>query len=134
MKLLNASTLSGLKLDYAVAVTEGGFNIVKNPMGFNLSASQSGYWIWGKEGNDSFYRLIGHDYSPSSDHQIGGMLAEKHCISRVSLPNNKGWLANGLNAAGDSVEATGETSLIAAMRCYLMMVVGSEIEIRDTLL
>jgi len=134
MKSLSASVLSGTTLDYAVAIAVGGFNIVKNPMGFELSVSQSGYWIWGKEDNDSYYRLIGQDYSPSSDHQIGGALAETHCISRVSLPDNKGWLASGLNAAGDVVEATGETSLIAAMRCYLIVVVGNEIKIPDSLL
>lgn len=69
------------------------------------------------------------DYSVSWAH--GGPLIER---ANISLGKNcpKGWKAS-MSRGVVCASATGETPLLAAMRCYVLVKLGEEVEVPDPL-
>lgn len=124
MRKLLVEELENADLDLAVAICEN-YSIIKDPMGFKTGI-QSGFWIW-EDGNNNNYKLIGHDYSPSTKFDQGGLIIEREQIS-ISVFNQyqKTWSAV---SCLDTHKLNGETMLIAAMRCYVRTLVGDVIEL-----
>ena len=75
-------------------------------------------------------------YSPSTDWAQGGPIIEREEIelTRGSLDSNE-WVATIDLFEGDVMRESqsGETPLIAAMRCYVASKLGDEVEIPDEL-
>ena len=108
--------LTGVALDWAVAKCEGytckGESLTRN----NPLDDGALEHIWRK------------DYSPSTDWAQGGPIIERE---RIRIDPRGVWCA-----AHDSCEwtyYTGETPLIAAMRCYVASKLGDEVEIPEEL-
>lgn len=137
MRTVQVSLLNGMALDWAVAQCED-LPVKHDPMGFSKTdpeCLQSGFWVWEEAGNNlSRSQLIGHDYAPSEKFQQGGEIIQRERIS-LEAPS----AVSGLWTARIDLHncASGETPLIAAMRCYVMSKLGhdfgvSELVFRDT--
>jgi hypothetical protein len=135
MAFIKVSELSGVALDYAVALCEG-LPLKFDPMGFK-SGTVSGPWVWDerKGFNKAVYQRIGGEYSPSTNGSQGGQLIEDHkIISQIDRAHSmrEPWrCALSINPYD---LYSGETNLQAAMRCYVASVKGESIEIPDKLL
>lgn len=135
--LIKVSELEGAALDWAVAKCEGYVNLRNNPHAFNqdliMNRSDgqcvlfntlkfSSDWSWGGPIIERMvfkvFRNVGGNftaqikrrvpyYSPTYDADIG---------------------------MDEIVSYSGPTMLIAAMRCYVAIVLGSEIEVPDSLI
>lgn len=130
------SELSKKALDWTVAKCEG-LPLVLDPMGFKKDAptsSQAGWWVWddSKGFCKSDHRLIGHDYSPSTNWGQGGLI-----MTSIAGLQFKSWLESSSgtkceahihNYEGDWV-AFGSTILEAVMRCHVTSKLGDEVEI-----
>ena len=136
--IINISKLPLVAIDWAVASINRR-NIVRDPMGFkDPSLEQSGFWIWedgkGRKGG-STYLLIGADYSPTKNPSQGNQIADENFISRnVHYDENQApyWVASMISTKTDElIESKGETSLEAAMRCFVKSELGEEIEAPD---
>jgi hypothetical protein len=80
----------------------------------------------------------GEYYSPSTDWAQGGPIIEREGITVVCWAMRPGpdWMARlwlELNGR-DSVAFTGPTPLIAAMRCYVHLTLGDEVDVPKELL
>jgi hypothetical protein len=113
---LKTSELTGDTLDWAVSKCEG-LEVWREPDGMYLC-----------EGGE-----IGFRYRPSSEWMQGGPIIERE---RISLE----WMAGSGDAGADlwgadmyKAEATGDTALEAAMRCYVASKLGDEVDIPDVL-
>lgn len=136
MKQIKTSELTGMALDYCVAVCEGFTNLRKNPHAFCQDLIMT---CPRKEYGNAFL----DDLTPSSDWSQGGPIIEREKISV--------WLHEGGNAfraapeewmladpeseefinMADSV--IGHTPLIAAMRCYVASKLGDVVSVPDGL-
>jgi hypothetical protein len=140
MKTIKVSGLSGAALDWAVAKCEG----------------HTGKWI----NDDLEGNHIEKAYSPSTDWAQGGPIIEENGITLVNVEgdwNSKRrmydtfWIADeGQQCHSDVYGSqgdhwgncyqidkdciTGATPLIAAMRCYLAVKLGAEVEVPEELL
>lgn len=161
--LVKTSELTGVALDYAVAMCED-LPIKLDPMGFGKQ-SPGGYWVWPKEfPPKGGYLQIGKHYSPSKNWQQAGPIIERENISIIRCDDDyatdsKGYCTNeriqvwaasiGQNnlqynsfyqdsdGQYEIVEDDciyGPTPLIAAMRCYVASKLGEEMEIPEELL
>lgn len=117
----NVQDLEGYELDWAVAIVAGvpGIRVVQKPGKTCLYAMVSG---------------LDFPYQPSTDWAQGGPLAEGRGISIVeNLPCSPGrqWEARpSVTAKGaGGFYGYGPTMLTAAMRCYVGLAVGEEIEL-----
>lgn len=118
---MKTSELTGAALDWAVAKCEGW------PMG-----------IWYDEDGLPMIRDDEvPEYKPSTDWSQGGPIIEREWI--ILKPHDEAWY----NEAGyvqnwcaviELHEYTGETPLIAAMRCYVASKLGDEVKIPEGLL
>ena len=68
------------------------------------------------------------EWKPSTDWAQGGPIIEREKIATY-LNGDDGWTAED----GWKI-ATGETPLVAAMRCYVAMKLGDEVEVPDELM
>jgi len=110
--LLKTSELTGAALDWAVAKCEG------------ASADRLESYIDGmREANDGNY---------STDWSQGGPIIERERITmRVGTRGGR-WVAF-LDGARVTARMTGDTPLIAAMRCYCASKLGDTVEVPDEL-
>ena len=125
--------LTGAALDWAVAWCEG-LPLKKDPMGFARDApgSQiSGWWVWHINGP---FLLVGRNrsqdgYAPSVDWAQGGPIIEREKIYCKPKQNGE-WRSYTYDGKGNGVSnsISGETPLIAAMRCYVASKLGETIE------
>ncbi|BBL92240.1 MULTISPECIES: phage protein NinX family protein [Vibrio] len=124
---MHPNELSNSALDYAVAVAQGE-DIRCDPMGFSSyspTPSQAGFWVWYDRREDGQCNLIGSGYSPSTDGNLGGNIINTHRISTIApSADNPNWTTS-------DPQITGETYLIAAMRCYVAQTLGYEISLPD---
>jgi len=102
---MKTSELTGLKLDWAVAKCEGVINGDALDVGFILEGG----------------------YTPSAGWEQGGAIIEREKISLWS--RGKEWAAESFTPNELGLEETGETPLIAAMRCYVASKMGDEVEV-----
>lgn len=114
---IETSKLSGMRLDYAVAIVEG-----------------MDYWRLGTNG-----RIWSSDvFTPATDWAQGGPIIERERIdlrfeadcSKYSVPAQDMWVA----VKPFSNNQGGRTPLIAAMRCYVASKLGAAVDIPDDLL
>lgn len=140
---IKTDELIGPQLDWAVATCEG-LPIRHDPMNFGPAFAEGGFWIWDDRGpiGKRDYRLIGRQYCPSTNWAQGGPIIEREKIEIVRgndliFPNGneKGeyteplWLAS----CGGGRMFNGPTSLVAAMRAFVAIKLGDEIEISEEL-
>lgn len=140
------SLLSGAALDWAFA-TACGRTIKFDPMGFRSSSQPGGYWVWedfGPRSRQTVYQSIGTDYSPSTKADQIWPTIDQHRISLSApaassmQPDPSGlpaaqWQATIRGEQFDIVES-GETSLIAAARCWVAFKLGTSIRVPAMLL
>lgn len=128
MREVQVSELSGEALDWAVAQCES-LPVVYDPMGFR-SGSEAGYWIWDDAPQGKMSK-VGRQYSPSTNWAQGGEIIERLEISLGSPnPIETAWCAMTWRC---KAKQEGATALIAAMRCYVQVKLGTTIKIPSTL-
>jgi hypothetical protein len=116
--------LTGVQLNYAVAIAKG------------------------RDGTAKMIALNPHSclYRPSTDGSIGQSIIEEAWVSferpskgqetplwRAVGDQNEALTKKQRNGFNRVVSAWGETALIACMRCFVLMNIGDEIEIPDSL-
>nr|QMP83097.1 MAG: hypothetical protein [Caudoviricetes sp.] len=121
---VKTSELSGIALDYAVAVCEGGSDFCFDGItwGFNFSGNVK---VLAKGWAQSL------SYCPSSDWYTGGPIIESNKIDTFWDSGNECWDAS--MDKGMFVES-GPTPLIVAMRCFVASKFGDEIDVPEELL
>jgi hypothetical protein len=111
---MRTNELTGAALDWAVAKCE------------------KPEWL----GNQAEVYVLKAGFHPSTDWALGGPIIEREEIelTRGSLDSNE-WVATIDLFEGDVMRESqsGETPLIAAMRCYVASKLGDEVEIPDEL-
>ena len=127
---VNLWELSGVALDYAVAIGE---------------EKLSKIWIITKPYVDTPYLQINDAslenddvYSPSTDWSQGGPIIEREKISLLYYDQYQQWEAGveadrGYGVKYSPISQIGDTPLIAAMRCYVASKLGDEVEIPEEL-
>lgn len=134
MAIILTKQLIGPLLDWAVATSEE-LPIKHDPMGFTTGL-QSGYWVWPEEYpvKSPGYQLIGENYSPSTIWLQAGPIIEREKIC-LTVEHSSIWVAyseqNWLEEK--RFMQTGLSPLVAAMRCYVAIKLGHEIEIPNGL-
>lgn len=121
---VKTSDLSGISLDYAVAVCEGGSDFCFDGItwGFNLSGNVK---VLAKGWAQSM------SYCPSTDWYTGGPIIEEERIDTNTSYPPPTWVATDHDG---SKTCTGPTPLIAAMRCFVASKLGDEVDIPEGLL
>lgn len=109
---MKTSELTDAALDWAVGVADG----VKVNVGFRNVT-------YVPKGKRSLYK-----YSPSTNWSQGGPIIERELIG-VGYDQELGWV--GIDA--DAYYQTGETPLIAAMRCYVASQLGDTVDVPEEL-
>ena len=120
---VKTSELQGAALDWAVANCEG-------------ELSQHGGQVHLVESKVRFYEdTLDIQYTPSTDWSQGGPIIERKEIALEPMTHDKfgdGWLATRVEGPAVCMEF-GPTILIAAMRCYVVGILGDEVEVPDEL-
>jgi hypothetical protein len=115
---MKTSELTGVAFDWAVAKCEGLLAFgYKDDMGLLLITLSTG---------EAEY------FKPTLDWAQGGPIIEREGIS-VCPDEIAPWCAFFDNGTAEYVFYTGETPLIAAMRCYVASKLGDEVEIPEEL-
>ncbi|BDP33361.1 DUF2591 family protein [Vibrio parahaemolyticus] len=126
MSRVNVSTLEGAVLDWAVAKCQN-LPIKHDPMGFG-SGSEAGFWVWDDDPK-GYITKIGRGYSPSTNWQLGGPIADAQNISLIS-PSDGSTTCSAYVKGGECTQ-NGNTLLIAAMRAYVCSVLGENIDLPE---
>ena len=118
---MKTSELTGAQLDWAVAKAEG-IELYSGPRDSNPAYKAN--WVRRKHGDL---------FQPSTDWAQGGPIIEREGIV-VDLRKEYGWIAAREfwyleNKEDHDLCSTGETYLIAAMRCYVALKLGDEVDI-----
>lgn len=106
---MKTSELQGPSLDWAVAKSDPFFQDLQ------MSAEFGVYWT-----DEDGVEIV---YSPSTDWAQGGPIIEREKIA-LYLNGEDGWTGE-----DGWKRATGFTPLVAAMRCYVAIKLGDEVEI-----
>jgi hypothetical protein len=122
---MKTSELTGAALDWAVSIADG--------WTAGTCSDTKGEYLWlVKVGKD----IDPKQYRPSSNWMQGGPIIEREEIelTRGSLDSNE-WVATIDLFEGDVMRESqsGETPLIAAMRCYVASKLGAEVQIPEEL-
>ena len=129
---IKTSKLTGTALDWFVAKCEGG-----------IEQGVYGTPVLMESGLHLHYCgvLLSHPYSPSTDWAQGGPIIEKELMQAFSYEKyspDEPWFVEknhfGRHHKAGRSYARGSTILIAAMRCYVSVKLGDEVEIPDELL
>lgn len=127
---MKTNELTGAALDWAVAKCEGATDFW-----FDTVAT---HWVK-LDGKDRALRYgWAQSYLPSTDWAQGGPIIEREGITVVCWAMRPGpdWMARlwlELNGR-TSVPFTGPTPLIAAMRCYVHLTLGDEVDVPNELI
>jgi hypothetical protein len=116
---MKTNELSGTALDWAVAKCEGLLCFGYRTDGERFAIEDSDGQIEG--------------FMPSTDWAEGGAIIEREGIS-VCPDEIAPWCAFFDHGTAEYVFYTGETPLIAAMRCYVASKLGDEVEIPEELI
>jgi hypothetical protein len=106
---MKTAELTGAALDWAVAKCEGAINGDDLDIGFILEGG----------------------YSPSTDWAQGGPLIEREGMT-IAL-DAFGWEARHYDGETEPWTMTGDTPLIAAMRCYVASKLGDDVVVPEEL-
>ncbi|MDD2744793.1 MAG: DUF2591 family protein [Rhodocyclaceae bacterium] len=120
---VKTSELSGIQLDYAVAICLGGID-------FHYDTVAT-YWITIDGKDRALSKSWAQAFAPSTDWSHGGPIIERERIDVFSVRNATNWCAQSDMRVFNGY---GHTPLIAAMRCYVASKLGDEVEIPDDLL
>lgn len=101
-----------------------------------LNGALLDYWVAKAEGKDSpwfknevFGCVVkGKRYSPSTDWSQGGPIIEREKIMLVPPSEDFDGELWGASSADESIMVTGESLLIAAMRCYVASKFGDTVD------
>lgn len=118
---MKTNELTGTALDWAVAKCEGGEGLWYDTV--------STYWVKIKGYDLALKPGWAQSFTPSTDWAQGGPIIEREKIQ--ILPRRADWVAVRF---GPGKPITGQTPLIAAMRCYVESKLGDDIEIPSELL
>jgi hypothetical protein len=123
---VQTSELSGIQLDYAVAICLGGID-------FHYDTVAT-YWITIDGKDRALSKSWAQAFAPSTDWSHGGPIIEGERIL-IQPEIGKEGCGNAWSAISmRDTEAYGPTALIAAMRCYVASKSGDEVEIPAGLL
>lgn len=142
MAAYKVAELTGALLDSAVAECGEWKTAHEHFPTMTLDPTFKGWRIAQDRGKD-YCLLVPHNemrqgsqfYSPSTDWRIGGPILEREGICLEFYGKQEGWRAGFDMRAGDcpgiymEPEATGPTSLIAAMRAYVCSKFGYTVEL-----
>lgn len=135
---IQTKCLTGIALDWAVAVALGGTDFYYDTVGT--------YWIT-LEGKDRALRKgWAQSFTPSTDREQGGLISEEEGINIFryhKLDENAPWVwcahkvvprrdEDGFEYSA-ALTLDGPTPLVAAMRCLVAIKLGDEIEVPDVL-
>ena len=109
---MKTAALSGAALDWAVAKAEV----------MHVSVSRGGWVVFDSK------------FSPSTNWAQGGAIIEREGISICSMEDGQWTASTGELWMPVDGGITGETALIAAMRCYVEAKLGYEVEVPEELL
>lgn len=108
--------LKGAALNWAVAIIEYG-----NKVHIHKDIAKPAVYL----GNDDCVTY----FTPSTTWEQGGIILDRE-IKTLERDSYEGWFA----LSNQGYTATGPTSLIATMRCYVLTKLGEEVDIPDELI
>jgi len=119
---MKTSNMIGNQLDWAVAICEGAICVREGENAGRL------HWPSPKFGAEPKWSLNAPAYS--TDWSISGPILEQNEI-QLKKVGIKTWRARIDLDEGDAMiqDGEGETQLIAAMRCYVLSVLGDEVDV-----
>lgn len=125
---IKTSELTGAALDWAVAKAEG-----RDEVTIRLVCGIAGW-----AGGDYNGHHTWNGWYPSTDWAQGGPIIERerlgvcyyHEADGWEVPNWAAWRTD----IDDRVQITGETALIAAMRCFVASKLGDEVDVPEELM
>jgi hypothetical protein len=121
---LKTSEAKGQVLDYLVA----------KAIGKTIYRSKTGRWMTANYGEFN-HRHGTPWFEPTISWKYGGHLIEREEIALEPMTHDKfgdGWLATRVEGPAVCMEF-GPTPLIAVMRCYVVGILGDEVEVPDEL-
>jgi hypothetical protein len=122
MPLISVPRLSGEALDYAVAKACG--------LRVEKSFEGSGIVVFPDKSNPDWVWL--RHYNPSANWAIGGPILEKH--SHTIIKRDGIWEVEMFDRTKFCLSYKDEELLVAAMRCYVAVKLGYQVEIPEELL
>jgi hypothetical protein len=123
---IKVSGATELQIDYLVAKCKGHYNLRKNHHGPYPAA----FIMDGPQGHSVYLSYLNY----STDWALGGPIIEREKIGilfyvdHIPDADEPIWVAS---CGGE--RALGDTPLIAAMRCYVLLELGKEVEIPEEL-
>lgn len=124
---IKTSELVGDALNYAVALIEYGPRKVY----INPDIRRKGIWVVPQKNGGK------NHFHPAKSHAQGGYIIEREKISIVNAAGDDVWSAYPVSPSHEVAlerRRSGPTHLIAAMRCYVALKLGDEVEIPEELL
>ena len=109
---MKTADLTCQDLDYAVA----------------LASQINEELAWWPKSKGYYFPRSGIRYSPSTQWKRGGPFIDRVKIDLGYSKRDDDWMA-GITVGTKRFEYTGDTPLVAAMRCYVASVLGSEINL-----
>lgn len=133
MAKIKVSEVQGAALDWLVAKAQGRA-IRYDPMGFGKCAN-GGFWVWEEPPLQMFISALVLITPPSTNWAQGGPLIQRARIQLLCNAAGTEWTASAPRGklVGWRVLSYGPTPLIAAMRCYVVSIMGEEVEVPDEL-
>lgn len=127
MKTIKVSETDGVILDFLVAKCVAASN------GKSYVVTPRGKLFINDPTRNKSKQL--HWYSPSTDPYQAYPIIDKENISTFFMHTTERWKASMYIQDGDTVfwGATGNTPLLAAMRCYVISKLGEEVEVSEEL-
>ena len=119
---MKTAELTGAALDWAVAKCEGGYQIDATGLPWDADASNPD-----DEENGCVW------FKPSTEWEQGGPIIEREIVSLDKEEADNRWAAYAWLPDRTLQKATGQTPLIAAMRCYVASKLGDAVEIPSEL-
>lgn len=120
---MKTAELTGAALDWAVMKCEGLSGHICTPNAYPHVLRLKG--------------KLGHNYNPSTDWALGGPIIEREEICFMPIledDNSTSWAADKRIDNIFDQRFTGQTPLIAAMRCYVASKLGDEVDVPEKLL
>ncbi len=115
MKSINTSDLNGAALEWAVAKAEGAIS----------------------QDVDDFCLSVKGEFAYPTNWALGGAIIEREAIALTpygaasTAPKNPEYWEACMHDQDEVIIHVGDTPLVAAMRCYVASVLGSEVEVPD---
>lgn len=133
---VRTSELTGAALDWAVAKADK--RLGRGEVEGAVDRENSWLYVLEDSNEEMHSRLVQCYYSPSTNWAQGGPIIERerlgvcyyHEADGWEVPNWAAWRTD----IDDRVQIMGETALIAAMRCFVAVQLGDEVDVPKELL